>query len=310
LIAPPPSPLIDLSVIIVGYNRRDLLAGCIESVLASDEGLALELIVVDNASRDGTAAMVAERFPDVRLIENQQNVGYGGGCNVGLAAAHGRYLMVLNQDIAVRPGALAALVEFADAHPEAGVVGARLEYEDGRFQHSAFRFPDARQAFFGFFDGLVALDSEPNGRYGPDRFEQPFQAEHVLGACMLFRRTALEQVGAFDTAFFMYFEETDLCVRLQRAGWCNYYLPSARVMHVSAASTSAASEAMSVEFHRSQAIFYRRHRGGLGYALLKLIVLAGIGYRFARSLQAFARGRISGALLRERTSGYWRILWF
>jgi GT2 family glycosyltransferase len=219
-------------------------------------------------------------------------------------------LLVLNQDIVLRPGALAELVRFADAHPEAGAIGARLEYEDGRFQHSAFRFPDWKQAFFGFFDGLVPLDSEINGRY-PDRMlARPFEAEHLLGACMLLRREALDQVGLFDPTFFMYYEETDLCVRLTRAGWRNYYLPSARVMHVSAASTSAASEAMSVEFHRSQAIFYRRHRGPDGYAVLKAIVWAGTAYRLARSARAFLRGRISRDLFRERLAGYWRILWF
>jgi GT2 family glycosyltransferase len=301
---------VTLSVVVVGYNRRELLAACLDSVLADCGDLAVEVIVVDNASHDGTAEIVAERYPEVRLIANQENVGYGGGCNVGLAVGRGRYLMVLNQDILVRPGTLSALVAFADAHPEAGVVGARMEYADHRFQHSAFRFPDGKQAFFGFFDNLVPLDSAPNGRYPDDHFERPFQAEHLLGACLLFRRDALEQVGAFDPTFFMYFEETDLCVRLQRAGWHNYYLPSARVMHVSGASTSAASEQMSVEFHRSQAIYYRRHRGEEGYALLKAIVWAGIGYRLARSLRAYLRGRIGSDLLRERIVGYWRILWF
>jgi N-acetylglucosaminyl-diphospho-decaprenol L-rhamnosyltransferase len=301
---------VTLSVIVVGYNRRDLLAGCLDSLLANQGDPSVEVIVVDNASHDGTPAMVAERYPAVRLIANQENVGYGGGCNVGLAAARGQYLMVLNQDIVVKPGALVALVAFAEAHPEAGVVGARMEYEDGRFQHSAFRFPDSKQAFFGFFDALVPLDSPPNGRYLSTQFYRPFEAEHLLGACLLFRREALDQVGTFDPIFFMYFEETDLCVRLRQAGWRNYYLPTARVMHVSAASTSAVSEQMSVEFHRGQAIFYRRHRGEAGYALLKLIVWAGTAYRLARSLRAYARGRIGGDLLRERIAGYWRILWF
>ena len=301
---------VSLSAIVVGYNRRDLVAGCVRSVLADRGDLELEVIVVDNDSHDGTAAMVAEQFPDVRLIASPRNVGYGGGLNQGIAVARGRYILVLNQDIVLRPGALTELVAFAGAHPDAGVVGGRLEYEDGRFQHSAFRFPDWKQAFFGFFDGLVPLDSEINGRYPDAQLSRPFETEHLLGACMLFRREALDQVGLFDSAFFMYYEETDLCVRLHTAGWRNYYLPTARVMHVSAASTSAASEQMSVEFHRSQAIFYRRHRGLQGYAVLKAIVWAGTAYRLARSVRAYLRGRISRDLLRERLVGYWRILWF
>ena len=301
---------VTLSVTVVGYNGRQLLPACLDSILAQRDGLDLEVIVVDNASRDGTAAMVAERYPWVRLIANDANVGYGRACNQGMAAASGRYLLVLNQDLVVRPGAFRELVTFAEAHPEAGAVGACLAYEDGRFQHSAFRFPDWKQAFFGFFDGLVPLDSEINGRYPEDQHDRPFEAEHLLGACLLLRRAAIEQVGGFDPDFFMYFEETDLCVRLRQAGWRNYYLPSARAMHLSAASTSTASEQMSIEFHRSQAIFYRRHRGITGYALLRLFVWVGTAYRLARSLRAFARGRIDSALLRQRIGGYWRILWF
>ncbi|MGE3911061.1 MAG: glycosyltransferase family 2 protein, partial [Chloroflexota bacterium] len=308
--APASTTTATLTAVVVSYNRRDLVARCLDSLLADPEAPSLEVIVVDNASQDGAATMLAEQYPGVRVIANDVNVGYGRACNQGLAVAQGRYLLVLNQDIVVRPGSLAALVRFADEHPDAGLVGARLEYEDGRFQHSAFRFPDAKQAFYGFFDNLVPLDSEQNGRYPAAHYERPFAAEHLLGACLLIRREAAEQVGLFDPVFFMYYEETDLCARMVTAGWRNYYCPEARVMHVSAASTSAASEKMSVEFHRSQAIFYRRHRGGGGYALLKAIVWAGVAYRFARSVRAFLRGRISGALLRERSIGYWRILWF
>jgi GT2 family glycosyltransferase len=254
--------------------------------------------------------MVAERFPAVTLIANRDNVGYGRALNQGFGVARGRYLLALNQDIVAADGSLKALVAFADAHPEAGIVGGRLEYEDGRFQHSAFGFPDAKQAFFGFFDGLVSLDSPTNGRFEPEVYAHAFEAEHLLGACLLIRRETAEQVGLFDPIFFMYFEETDLCARSIKGGWRNYYCPDARVMHVSAASTSAASEKMSVEFHRGQAIFYRRHRGLAGYLVLKAIVWPGIAYRLARSLRAHARGRITRELLGERIRGYWKILWF
>jgi GT2 family glycosyltransferase len=301
---------VTVSVIVVGYNGRDLLARCLDSVLVDHGEIGVQTIVVDNASRDGTPEMVAEHFPGVRVIANHENLGYGGALNEGMTVAFGRFILVLNQDIALRPGALQGLVAFAEANPDAGAVGPRLEYEDGRFQHSAFRFPDWKQAFFGFFDGLVPLDSEINGRYSDRQLEVPFAAEHLLGACLLLLRAAIDQAGAFDPTFFMYYEETDLCVRLVRAGWRNYYLPTARVMHVSAASTSAASEQMSVQFHRSQAIFYRRLRGPAGYAVLKAIIWAGLGYRLARSVRAFARGRIGADLLRERIVGYWRILWF
>jgi len=296
-------------VVVVSYNRCDLLARCLESVLTDLDGISLELIVVDNASSDESAAMVAERFPEVRLIANRDNVGFGRANNQAFRQALGRYVLMLNPDTIVQPGTVRALIAFADDHPEAGIVGGRLEYGDRTLQHSAFRFPDWKQALFGFFD-LVPIDAEINGRYPIAQFEQPFVAEHLLGACMLIRREALEQVGPLDPAYFMYFEETDLCVRMRQSGWRNLYTPSARVVHVGGGSTSTVSERMSVEFHRSQAIFYRRHRGLGGYLILKAIVWPGIAYRLARSLRAYLRGRISRELLRERIDGYWKILWF
>ena len=301
---------LDLSVIVVSYNGREELARCLAAIRAASAGLDAELIVVDNASGDGSAEMVAERFPEAHLIANHANVGFGRANNQAFEVARGRYLLLLNPDTEPAPNALRTLLAFADANPRAGLVGGRLEYPDGRHQHSAFHFPDWKQALFGFFDTLVPLDSRPNGRYAASRYARPFAAEHLLGACLLVRREALEQVGPFDARYFMYFEETDLCARMRRAGWQNLYTPDARVRHVGAGTTSAVKEKMSVEFHRSQAIFYRTHRGPVGYAMLKAIVWAGIAYRLARSLRAYARGKIDGALLRERLDGYWRILWF
>ena len=304
----PPCP--DLSIVVVSYNGREWLARCLEAIRVATDDLDAELFVVDNASSDSSPQMVAERFPEVRLIANRDNVGFGRANNQALELARGRYVLLLNPDTEPEPDAIRALLAFADANPRAGLVGGRLEYPDGRHQHSAFRFPDWKQALFGFFDNVIPLDSRLNGRYAPTRYERPFAAEHLLGACLLLRREALEQVGAFDPRYFMYFEETDLCARMRRAGWLNLYTPDARVRHVGGGTTTAHREKMSVEFHRGQAIFYRTHRGPAGYALLKAIVWLGVAYRLARSVRAYARGRIDAALLRERLDGYWRILWF
>jgi N-acetylglucosaminyl-diphospho-decaprenol L-rhamnosyltransferase len=299
----------DLSVVVVSYNSSAELGPCLESVQAASDGLDVELFVVDNASSDGSAELVAERFPLVTVIANRENVGFGQANNRAFARARGRYLLVLNPDTAVEPDALRELVKLADAHPNIGAIGPRLEYPDGSFQHSAFKFPDLRQAFFGFFD-VIPIDSPLNGRFPPERYRRPFRAEHLLGACLMLRREALDQVGWFDRRYFMYFEETDLCARLHAAGWLCLYTPSARVTHIQGAATSADPERMSVEFHRSQARFYRRHRGLIGYALLKMIVWPGVGYRLARSVRAYLRGRIDRPLLLTRLGGYWKILWF
>ena len=184
-LAPPArNSTVTLSVVVVSYNRRDLLARCLDAVLADPDAPDFELFVVDNASHDGSAEMVRQQYPGVRLIANRENVGFGKANNQAFAQATGRYLLMLNPDTVARPGALRALVEYAEAHPAVGAVGGRLEYEDGTFQHSAFRFPDWKQAFFGFFDGFVPLDSAVNGRYAPAQYEQPFPAEHLLGACL------------------------------------------------------------------------------------------------------------------------------
>jgi N-acetylglucosaminyl-diphospho-decaprenol L-rhamnosyltransferase len=304
-----PSQLLDVSVCIVTYNSARLIERCLDAVLAAADGLDLEVIVADNTSKDGTADLVAARYPGVQLIRTGGNLGFGKANNLAFRQARGRYLLVLNPDAVVQADAIRELVQFADAHPNTGLVGGRLEYEDGRFQHSAFKFPSLQQAFFGFFD-VVPIDSEINGRYPPEQFERPFRAEHILGAFILLRRAAIESVGAFDPRIFMYFEETDLCYRLRRAGWQNCYVPSARCLHVGGASTSEHAEAMSVEFHRSQAYFYRKQYGLTAYLALKMVVVAGIGYRFARSLRALVRGRIGWPLFHERTVNYFRILTF
>ena len=300
----------DLSIVVVSYNTRDELVRCLQSIrAAARDGLETELIVVDNASSDGSAELVERRFPEAVLIQNGTNAGFGRANNQAFHVARGRYVLMLNPDTEVRPDTLRELVRFADAHPRAGAVGARLENSDGSLQHSAFQFPDLRQALFGFFD-IVPLDARINGRYRVEQYERPFEADHLLGACLLLRQDALEQVGKLDPHYFMYFEETDLCIRLKRAGWQNLYTPTARVLHLGAASTAASRERMSVEFHRSQAYFYRKQYGVPGYAALKAIVWLGIAYRLARSLRAYVRGRIDRALLRARLRGYWRILWF
>jgi N-acetylglucosaminyl-diphospho-decaprenol L-rhamnosyltransferase len=299
----------DLSVVVVSFNSSRELGPCLQSVLAASDGLEIELFVVDNASCDGSVAMVAERFPGATVVANRENIGFGQANNRAFERARGKYLLVLNPDTVVERDALRELVRLADANPNVGAIGPRLEYPDGSFQHSAFKFPGFRQAFFGFFD-VIPIDSSLNGRFPPERYQRPFRAEHLLGACLLLRREALDRVGWFDPGYFMYFEETDLCARLHEAGWLNLYTPSARVTHVQGTTTSADPERMSVEFHRSQARFYRRHRGAIGYALLKLIVWPGVGYRLARSVKAYLRGRIDRPLLLTRLAGYWKILWF
>ena len=296
----------ELSVVVVTYNSSETIAACLESIGAG--GAPAEVVVVDNASTDGTAALVAERFPQVRLIANARNEGFARGANRGWRETSAPHVLLLNPDTELRPNASRALLECARARPRAALIGPRILNADGSLQHSCFRFPNLRMAVTGFF-GLLPLDSPANGRYRPEAYEEPHPVEHLLGACLLVRRAAAEQVGPLDESFYMYFEETDWCYRMRAAGWENWYTPDAVVVHRGAHSTSREPERMSAEFYRSQARFYRKHYRPAAYIALKVLSLLGVGYWTARTMRGALRGRVSTSTLCRRLVSYWMIVW-
>ncbi|HZU06760.1 MAG TPA: glycosyltransferase family 2 protein [Chloroflexota bacterium] len=302
----PPAPC-PLTIILVNYHARDYLLACLAALEAAPPRMAYRVILVDNSPGDGAAEAVRARFPAVEVIRNATNVGFARACNQGLRATDSPYVLLLNPDTEVRPGALDTLLDTLAAHPHVAAVGPRLLYPDGRYQHSVFRLPGLAQAFFGFFT-IVPLDSPWNGRYPPPASPAPRPVEHILGACLLLRRTALEQVGLLDERFFMYFEETDWCARARRAGWELWQVPAATVVHHGGGTTRLVAEEMSLQFHRSQALYYRKHYGLAGYLALKGIVVLGVAFRLARSVLATVRRRIDPGLLATRTRVYWEIL--
>ena len=297
----------DLSIVIVSYNVKDYLLACLRSIYAQAAEVALEVIVVDNASSDGTVEAVRDAFPQVQLLANRENLGFARGNNLGLRASGGRYVLFLNPDTEVGEGALAGLVRLAEAHPEAAAFTCRLLNPDGSLQHSCFHFPNLRMAFYGFFP-LVPMDSPANGRYPAEQYERLFQPEHVLGACLMFRRRVLEELGGWDERFFMYFEETDLCYRLWRAGHVILYTPEVSIVHYGGRSTAPLPEKMSVAFYRSQSYFYRKHYSPWAFLALKGIVLGGLLFWTARTCRGFLRRRIGGAQFLARLASYGRIL--
>jgi N-acetylglucosaminyl-diphospho-decaprenol L-rhamnosyltransferase len=297
----------ELLVVLVNYHARDYLLSCLAALEAAPPGVPYRVVLVDNSAGDGAAEAIRARFPAVEILTNAENVGFGRACNRALRASDEPYCLLLNPDTEVQPGALATLLAVLKANPRVAAVGPRLVYPDGRYQHSAFRLPDLAQAFFGFFE-LVPLDSCWNGRYPPREHGRPYAVEHLLGACLMIRREALADVGLLDEAFFIYFEETDWCARALRAGWALWQVPAAVVLHHSGGTTSLVAEEMSLQFHRSQARYYRKHHGLRGYLALKLIVVCGVGYRFLRSVLAVVRSRIAPELLATRTRIYWEIV--
>lgn len=273
--------MLDVAVIIVSWNVRDYLSDCLRSVAADlvASRLTGKIWVVDNASTDGTVALVRDLFPQVEVIANQQNRGFGGANNQGMRAAaeHSpRYYFFLNPDTLVRPGATGKLVRVLDDRPTAGMVGARLIYADGRFQHSAFSFPGLGQLFFDLFSAPPRLyDSRLNGRY-PRRYYrpdgQPFAIDHPLGATMLVRADVAESTQGFDESFHMYCEEIDWSWRMREAGWQIYAVPAAEIVHYGGESTRQIPAQSLVNLWTSRAQLYAKHHGRVRLALASRIV--------------------------------------
>lgn len=284
----------DLAIIIVSWNVRNYLADCLRSVYAdlNRSHLSGTVWVVDNASTDGSQALVSDLFPHANLISNSHNAGFGAANNQGMSAATAanptppRYFFLLNPDTLVRPGALAQLVCCLDERPDAGVAGPRLVYADGRFQHSAFAFPGLAQLAFDLWPLPNRLyDSRLNGRY-PRRFYRPdngpFAVDHPLGAAMMVRRDVAEATGGFDESLHMYCEEIDWCWRIRQAGWKIYTVPAAEIVHYGGESTKQIPAHSILNLWRSRAQLYQKHCGRLTLYLARRVVHTGLSRKAAQ----------------------------
>ena len=299
---------VDLSIIIVSYNVRDLLRACLTSIqTTASRKLRQEIIVVDNASTDGAARMVRQHFPQVRLIANRENRGFAAANNQGIRESRGRYVLLLNPDTQVLDDALARMIEFLEAHPAFGAAGPQLLYPDGSFQHNAFRFPGVLQTFFDFFPiHHRLLDSRLNGRYPRAWYErgEPFTIDHPLGACLMVRRETIEQVGLLDEDFFMYCEEIDWCWRMREAGWQIACVPRARVIHHAGASTSQFRDAMFVALWRSRFRLFEKHLPSWRRQLIRWVVRAGLQWERVRAQVRASRSSMSQVELISRMEAY------
>jgi len=295
-----------LGVVIVSFNTAALLDACLTSVRAAMDDVgwrdAADVVVVDNGSADETVRFVAQHHPWVRLIAEGRNRGFTAANNVALApwsardAAAPSYVLLLNPDAALTPGALPTLVAALDADERAAVVGPSLLYPDGRFQHAAFRFPGLVQTALDLWPVPRLTDTPLNGRYARRRYQagRPFAVDAVLGACMLVRGTALQAVGPLDAGFFMYCEELDWCRRFRKAGWRVLCAPAAVVIHHGGASTGQFRFAAFVQLWRSRLRYFRLH-ARLRSPLLHILVRAGFAWRERADAAAVRRGQMSAA---------------
>lgn len=278
--------MIDLGIVILNYNTRDVLRKCLTS-LSDARGVEFETIVVDNCSGDGSTDMMRSEFPQVRLIASPRNGGYAYGNNLGLREFLGRpgpprALLLLNTDTIVPPEGLRGLMDFMDANPQAGVVGPKLVLKDGSLDLACRRsFPTPQVSFYRMI-GLSKLfpRSRRFGRYNLTFLDEDQTAEvdSVVGACMLMRTEALQSAGLLDESFFMYGEDLDLSLRIKAHGWRVYYYPEVRILHYKRESSKRSRRAQ-VEFYRAMYIFYRKHYAQTTPLWLHALVLGGIAAR-------------------------------
>ena len=301
-----------VAVIIVSYNTAALLRACLAALM--DCQLPLRIIVVDNASHDDSAAMVRSVFPTIELLAAGRNLGFAGGTNVGLAAlgALPDYLLVLNPDTVVHPGAIEALVAFLEQHPRVGLVGPRLLNPDGTLQPAAFRFPTLLMTALDLFPPGEVLPGRLygswwHGRYPQEGGDEPFPIDHPLGACMLVRRAVLATVGPLDASYFMYSEEIEWCWRIRQAGWAIWQVPTAHVTHVGGAATQQFRHQMLVALWRSRDRFAAKVGPPWRRTAHRCLVRSGMLRLTLASWRAYARGTLSRDELRVRLLAYGKI---
>lgn len=326
---------IDISIVVVNWNVRELLRRCLASIAGSDalfvEGTQTpaqnagegerhwlaEVIVVDNASTDYSVSMLAEAFPWVKAIANRQNLGFTKANNQGLAASRGRYVLFLNPDTEATPQAVSQMLAYAEGHPEVGVLGPQLRYGDGSVQSSRRRFPTL--ATF-FLESTVLQQRWPRNQI-LDRYfvlDKPdnaiSQVDWVVGACMLVRRAVLDAIGGFDEGFFMYSEELDLCHRAVDAGWQVVYFPQAVVTHHEGKSSEQVVAARHIRFHTSRVRYVHKYHGVAAAAAVRTFLLLTFAFQWTEEGVKWLAGwvipsqRAKQAMRRERMAAYRQVL--
>lgn len=300
---------IDLSVCIVSWNVRPYLEKCLIALPSALSGLKYEIIVVDNASSDGSAVL-AERFPFVRWVQNDANVGFARANNQAIQLSQGRFLCFLNPDTEPQPGSLRLLARYLEAHPDVGVVGPQLRYPDGTVQPSRYRFPSVTVALAESTPLEWHWPQNPWARHYRCADRSPDEEQEVdwlNGACLLVRREVIEQVGGFDEGYFLYSEELDLCRRARDAGWRVVYVPQAVVIHHEGRSSEQVIAARHVHFNRSRVRYFRKFHGPVAAGVVKW------GLRTEYALESALEGLkwVLGhkrPLRAQRVRAYWNVI--
>jgi N-acetylglucosaminyl-diphospho-decaprenol L-rhamnosyltransferase len=271
----------DLAAIIVNYNAGEFLRRCVSSVIGAAGDVEVEVVIVDNASRDGSADAVASERSDLRVIRNDRNVGFAAAANQGIAATDAPFVFLLNPDAEIAGGTLGALVKVARERPRVGAIGCLVRNPDGTIQPSARRVPRLLEALMHAFLGPFAPGNRWSRSYTMADWDRTSEreVEWISGSAMLLRRQAIEEVGPFDEGFFMYVEDVDLCTRLRAAGWTVLFSPEVQVVHEIGVSARGQSRRMAFAHSASIYRYFKKHRAHGAGALLKPFVRAALWLR-------------------------------
>lgn len=278
----------DVSILILNYNTRELTINALRSIYQSKTSLSFEVILADNASKDNSIPHIQAEFPQVKLILNQENVGFAIANNQAMRLAQGRYVLLLNSDTILQPDTLETMLQFMDNHPEVGAAGCKLVLQDGSLDKACKRgFPTPSASFYYAFGIAKLFPRVPRfnqyqlGYMDPD---DAYPVDCLVGAFMFVRRAAIDQVGMLDEEFFMYGEDIDWCYRIKQAGWVNYYYPKTQILHLKGASSRRKPVKIVYEFHRAMWLFHRKHYKQRYSFLVNGLVYGGIGVKLALAL--------------------------
>lgn len=272
-----------LSVVVICWNDRRVIADCLRSIFEQTYGIEFEVIVSDNGSEDGSVAFIRENYPAVRILENGGNLGFAKGNNVGIAAARGEYILILNPDTIIHDGAINKLVAFAEKHSEAGAFGCRVLNRDGSYQHPARPLPTILglltaalgQRWLGYFSEVFLVD-----RYMRWAGRTVRTIGYQSGCCVMFTGEVLRRLGGFDERFFYHFEETDLCRRVSTLGKTIVFCPEAEITHLGGQSVGRFPIRFALETYRSRYRYFFKHQGMRAVVQVRLIAILGISIRY------------------------------
>ncbi|MGE5812065.1 MAG: glycosyltransferase [Ignavibacteria bacterium] len=271
----------DLSIIIVNYNVKEFIQNLLHSIFKAGCNLKYEIIIIDNASDDGSADFIKEKFPNINLISNKKNLGFGKANNIGLAAAKGKYILLINPDTLIREDTLEKMISFFESSPDAGLAGCKILNPDGSLQLACRRSFPGPWTSFCKVTGLSSLfpHSRLFARYNLTYLDEnrTYEVDAISGSFMMMKKEVYEKIGGFDEQFFMYGEDLDLCYRIQKAGWKVYYTPDTQIIHYKGESTRRSSLDETKIFYDAMNLFVKKHLSSS--ILVETILKTAIGFR-------------------------------